>query len=97
MSAIIPEIEDPIVMNKTHSMLYMSLNTVAPFGMATGCSRNVSEYCNSSIGAIHRQYTCLYMTVAWKMYSNYVVAVYVWLGCSYVYFTSSSYLSSLTY
>jgi len=36
------------------------------------------------------------MTVTWKMYSDYVVTVCVWLGCLYVYFTSSSYLSSLT-
>jgi hypothetical protein len=45
ISAIIPEIEDPIVINKTHSMLYVSLNTVA----LRGWLQVVAETCRSIV------------------------------------------------
>jgi len=56
MSAIIPEIEDPIVMNKTHSMLYMSLNTVAPSGwlqvVAETCRNTVTQVLVQLVGSL---------------------------------------------
>jgi hypothetical protein len=56
MSAIIPEIEDPIVMNKAHSMLYTSLNTVTPLGwlqvVAETCRNTVTKVLVQLVGSI---------------------------------------------
>lgn len=56
ISAIIPAIEDPIVINRTHSMLYMSWNTVAPSGwlqvVAETCRNAVTQVLVQLVGSI---------------------------------------------